>query len=151
SGTGSYAQIGHGGNDWDGAKLGTVRLDGARDVILTAGGRDAYAQIGHGGAGVSDAYRPGEARGNIEIVNTAGKIGLHGGTGLNGTAQIGHGGVALRAPMSGTVTVEAGTGGVELSGGSGTRTYAMIGNGGYNIDNLIDGDVTVDAKGTAAT
>ncbi|MBP9223149.1 MAG: hypothetical protein KBF76_04735, partial [Verrucomicrobiales bacterium] len=151
SGVGSYAQIGHGGNGWNGKKLGAVTITGARNVTLNAGAADAYAQIGHGGASVSGGYGTGEARGNIEILNTTGKIGLYGGTGLNGTAQIGHGGVAMRAPMSGTVTVEAGTGGFELLGNTGTRTYAMIGNGGYNIDNQIDGDVTVTAKGAAIT
>lgn len=51
-------------------------------MTLNAGAADAYAQIGHGGASVSGGYGTGEARGNIEILNTTGKIGLYGGTGL---------------------------------------------------------------------
>lgn len=150
-GVGSYAQIGHGGNNWDGVKLGAIKIDGARNVTLNAGAGDAYAHIGHGGAQASGSYSTGEAGGTIEVINTTGKIGLYGGTGLNGTAQIGHGGVAMRGLMSGDVTVEAGTGGIEMIGNSATRTYAMIGNGGYNIDFQTDGNVTVNAKGTETT
>ena len=149
--TNSYSQIGHGGNNWDGAKVGAISIDGARDITLDAGARDAGAQIGHGGQGVTDAYGTGIANGQIDVLGTTGKVTLLGGGGLNAVAQIGHGGVALRGTMDGDVNVEAGTGGIQMTGGGGTRSYTMIGHGGYNVDRQLDGNVCVTTKGTVAT
>lgn len=150
AGRGNYAQIGHGGNNWDAIKSGAISIDGANDVSLFGGRQDGYAQIGHGGSKDNGgSYGSGAATGDISVVNTAGKVTLLAGDGgENGYVQIGHGGVAMAGSASGEIEVHSGTGGILVQGGAGNRATAQIGNGGYNSDNPISGAVTVLAKGT---
>src|SRR5579872_6489998 len=161
TGTGAFAQIGHGGFDAGSgnASLGDVALTG--DITMTAGGNvnvlggtggDAYAQIGHGGdKTLSNANVTGSTTlgGSIDV-SAGGNIAVAGGnstTTENNYAQIGHGGLefgtntgttnttlgALSVTGDITVTSTGSSGTISLGGGSDEWDYAQIGHGGLSF------------------
>ena len=152
SSTSAFAQIGHGGADFDaGSVSGTIQLTGTTvagsspaTLSLTGGsGTDgSYAQIGHGGIyGIITGAGP--FTNSISLLNF-GEVNLTGGSGANSYAQVGHGGYsAFQYNSQGNIRVDFITGttaSLSLTGGTGTGAIAQIGHGG--IINNTSGTIT---------
>lgn len=154
----NYAQIGHGGTDFQTDHEGEIIVDTGGDITLVGG--NAYrepARIGHGGfqAGrtandVNSTLLTGEI-----TVTSGGSISLTGGNGQNieaandtqhSFAQIGHGVGAIGHTVADNITVTAARD-LTLSGGQAYQdAYAHIGHGALNNgDGNFSGTIDVTA------
>lgn len=133
SGNGTYALIGHGGNYWEGSRVGAISVAGANDITMT-GGNDLYSnvQIGHGGVATV-----GHHEGAVSV-DAAGDILATGGTDTLAYVQIGHGGQntgVFSGSSIGDSAIDVTAGGdVVFKAGSHNYTSAKIGHGGNRME-----------------
>lgn len=148
----AYVQLGHGGMNVDGSRVGNVDVVALTgDIVFdaTKGGVDGYAQLGHGGrAGRGDHV------GDI-LVDAFGDISFLGGTTLRTYAQLGHGGSdadyntgdSARIGNSGDILVNTrsgivtNTGSIYFTGGTGEESYVLLGHGGYGTQGAHSGNL----------
>jgi len=152
----SYAQIGHGGREVDGANSLlsgdiVVRVAQQVEVIGAANAYRGYAQIGHGGGRSNSAQL-----GNISVLAGEGNSVVKSGQGEFGFesyAQIGHGGFAASGgDKTGNVEVVIRNGGnLDLfsSDNANSNSYVQIGNGGSSLaaTDVSSGNTTVIVEG----
>jgi len=151
-----YAHIGLGGHSSDGTKISnSVQVSALNSISVLAGDATSnYAQIGNGG---HTAYGTSFG-GDVSVISSTGEVIIRASDFANQAyAQVGHGGRFEDAnanyasgPMSGTITVDAGTN-VLIDGGGGT-SYAQLGHGGFKAGQLalgstFSGLIDVDAGG----
>lgn len=153
-GTGSYAQIGHGGIRNDGNMTGDVRVVTDGPIFGNQSdpdGRRSYVKIGHGGISILNRSTQGQnnvgtgtrtndggtATGNIYVSGSS--VSLTGGNDYDAFAHIGHGGTDVRGAHSGNIDVIASSGNIEMLASTDLsrnsnrdRSFSMIGHGGYN-------------------
>lgn len=148
----AYVQLGHGGMNVDGSRVGNidvVALTGDITFDATKGGNDGYAQLGHGGrAGRGDHV------GDI-FVDAFGDISFLGGTTLRTYAQLGHGGHdadyntgdSAKVGNSGDILINtrsglvSNTGSIYFTAGSGEESYVLLGHGGYGTQGAHSGNL----------
>ncbi len=139
--TGSYVQVGHGGEDLDfvvepdGSYRGNITIVLANDLIFTGGiGVGASAQLGHGGLQSSGSH------GGEILVTEARDLTFSGG-GTLAYAQLGHGGLSAVGDRSGTITITRARD-LTFTGG-GTLAYAQLGHGVSGLNFNLSGAITI--------
>ncbi len=142
-GTDSFAQIGNGGQNSDGAKSGNMIVTVGGNALITGSGLRAYAQVGHGGVAGS-----GDATGAIDFNVADGSVTLQSGALEAAYAQIGHGGTSIVGNLNGEICVHAGDiVDINASIGTGEDAFARIGHGGIDATGAptatMAGNVTV--------
>lgn len=138
---GTYAQIGHGGRNQEGAKIGDIIIGEAGDLRVEATLDRSYAQIGHGGNDGAAGNNNGNATGDVSILSSS-SISVIGGEDRDAYAQIGHGGVQVGGDFSGDVTLIS-DGAISLDSGTNVGNYAMVGHGGYDADGTHQGNIYI--------
>ncbi|MCH1510388.1 MAG: hypothetical protein L7T84_14360, partial [Akkermansiaceae bacterium] len=128
TGVGNFAQIGHGGQGFNGSTTGDISTTGTVLDATIAGGDGSlgYAQLGHGGF---QANR--EKGGDITLV--AETVTISGGAGGNSSGKIGHGGASGTGQVSGGISVTSTVGDISASAGSGAGAWTQLGHGGNNF------------------
>ncbi len=142
----NWAQIGHGGFNYETGYEGDISVIGGGDVTVQGGlTKFDFARIGHGGwqAGVNinGSSNTVPFVGAITVISTGGDINLFGGFGNNvnvrrgtgGTnelqgsySQIGHGAIGRDMDVTGNITLAAGTD-INLNGGFGDGSGLLEG------------------------
>lgn len=140
----SYAQVGHGGDDFntgiepDGNFSGAITIQQANNLHFTGGmAENSYAQLGHGGNEMD-----GDFTGDIQI--NAVDLNFLGGTANDTYAQLGHGGDNADGDHSGSINVES-SGNLMFIAGAGDDAYVQLGHGGQDISGDLMGEITVSA------
>ncbi|HSI87064.1 MAG TPA: filamentous hemagglutinin N-terminal domain-containing protein, partial [Candidatus Methylacidiphilales bacterium] len=150
-GNANYAQLGHGGYQYNyvnnilGTLAGTITINGLASTgtsVTLAGGNtadQAYAQIGHGGR-EGQAASISTAAISLTNVHTMGLT-----AGSAGYTQIGHGGSLynttrdIDGTLSGNISISGISTGMAVTltgGGANTVVYSQIGHGGYTAQAL---------------
>lgn len=127
----AYAQIGHGGSDFNavpgdsGSFSGPIAAVVGGDVTFEGGdGNAAYAQFGNGGY-----FAAGNHSGSHRLL-TGGSLSFVGGSEANAFAHFGNGGYQADGNHAGSHTLAAGDQVVFVGGA--LRGYVQLGNGGYS-------------------
>lgn len=149
----TYAQLGHGGRQARGVHDGDILVTSAGDEVFQAGGavNRQYVQVGHGG---HDAALVGAAAGSA---GNTGDITLQSGgsiefrwaatntsAGVDGYAQLGHGGLLTGGDHSGDIKALAATNLLfrNTTGGTSAGNYVQMGHGGAGVSGNFEGDIT---------
>ncbi|WP_354009790.1 filamentous hemagglutinin N-terminal domain-containing protein [Endozoicomonas lisbonensis] len=140
---GSYALLGHGGENASGDFNGNITVEQAGDINFTGGAskHGAFAQLGH----VGNERINFNGSGNIDLVEV-GSITFQGGTGITSYAQLGHGGENAIGTHSGDITIGT-AGNLTFTAGSNANAYAQLGHGGEDANGTQFGNITINEAG----
>jgi len=142
----AYAQVGHGGGDFDGggtnepdgAFQGDITIVRAQNLNFTGGSSSpyAYAQLGHGGYDAD-----GNHSGTITLTDLA-NLSFLGGAANYAYAQLGHGGWSASGTQTAGITLPQAAN-LTFTGGSGTGSYVQLGNGGDSANGNHGGSIAL--------
>lgn len=152
--SGTYAQIGHGGEGAETSVDGKISVLAGESLDLNSGGTGGgYTQIGHGGLDCDGPKGANTAGSSVSV--ESGRIDVRGGGSADAYSMIGHGGLradssitgdaATTANGTGFMLVIANSGSIAVQGGSGDRCFAAIGHGGAFTTGMQSSSLFVDA------